>query len=665
MSLDQRIVNTLRLLSIDQIEEANSGHPGLPMGAAPMAYTIWAKHMKHNPQNPEWINRDRFILSAGHGSALLYSLLHLFGYDLSIEDLKQFRQWGSKTPGHPEFGHTPGVEATTGPLGQGISNGVGMAMAEAHLAATFNKEGFSVIDHYTYVLCSDGDLMEGVSAEASSLAGHLKLGKLICLYDSNNISLDGELAHSYTEKTLQRYQAYGWQVITVEDGNDIGAISRAIEEAKADKERPTMIEVRTVIGYGSPNHAGTAAVHGKPLGKEEKLLTRKSYEWAYEEDFFVPEDVQEEMKRLKESGERAEEDWKKLFAAYQEKYPQEAKMLLQAFAGELPDGWEENLPTYQPSDQPMATRVASGNAIQALSKSVPQLFGGSADLASSNNTLMKEEGIFHAEDYSGRNIWFGVREHGMGAALNGMMYHGGVKGFGATFLVFSDYLRPSIRLAALSKLPVIYVFTHDSIAVGEDGPTHEPIEQTPSLRLIPGLHVLRPADGNETSAAWAFAISQKERPTALILTRQNLPILEGTVGISKETIAKGAYIVSPEKEKLDGILIATGSEVHLAIEAQKELASQGIDVRVVSMPSVENFEAQPQSYKDEILPPTVTARVAVEAAEPTGWYRYVGQDGAVIGIDQFGASAPGDLVLKEYGFTVENVVQTVKSVVQK
>ncbi|WP_044642257.1 transketolase [Risungbinella massiliensis] len=665
MKIDQKMVNTLRVLSIDQIEKAKSGHPGLPMGAAPMAYTVWAKHLKHNPQNPNWMNRDRFVLSAGHGSALLYSLLHLFGYDLSIEDLKQFRQWDSKTPGHPEYGHTVGVEATTGPLGQGISNAVGMAMAETHLAATYNRDGYPIMDHFTYVLCSDGDLMEGVSAEAASLAGHLKLGKLICLYDSNDISLDGELAHSFTENTLQRFESYGWQVIKVEDGNDIEAIHQAMEEAKKETARPTMIEVRTVIGYGSPNRAGSSEAHGKPLGAEESKLTRQSYEWEHEEDFHVPEEVQQESKRLVEAGKQAEAQWNQLWASYQEKYPQEAKSLEDAFAGVLPAGWEESLPTYQPTDKAIATRVASGNALQALTKSVPSLFGGSADLASSNNTEMKGAGVYHAEDYAGRNVWFGVREHGMGAALNGMMYHGGVKAFGATFLVFSDYLRPSIRLAAISKLPAIYVFTHDSVAVGEDGPTHEPVEQIPSLRLIPGLKVLRPADANETSAAWAYALSQTEHPSALILTRQNLPILPGTVGIDKETIAKGAYIVSPEKSRLDGILIATGSEVSLAVAAQAELEKEGIDVRVVSMPSVENFQAQDASYQEEILPSHITTRVALEATHPAGWYRYVGTKGEVIGIDRFGASAPGDLVMKEYGFHVENVVATLKRVKQK
>ncbi|MGA9173896.1 MAG: transketolase, partial [Thermoactinomyces sp.] len=532
------------MLSIDQIEKANSGHPGLPMGAAPMAYELWAKHMNHNPSNPNWFNRDRFVLSAGHGSALLYSLLHLFGYPLSMDELKNFRQWGSLTPGHPEVKHTPGVEATTGPLGQGISMAVGMAMAEAHLAAKFNRDGLNVVDHYTYVLCSDGDLMEGVSAEAGSLAGHLRLGKLIALYDSNDISLDGELAHSFTENVQKRYEAYGWQYLRVEDGNDIEAIGRAIEEAKQEPNRPTLIEIRTVIGYGSPNRAGTSEAHGKPLGEEEVIGVRKAYNWPSDEPFYVPDEVRQHFADIQSRLAEKEGVWQDLMKQYEELYPELAKELHRAIRGELPEGWEQSLPKFNTGDKPMATRAASGATLQALAKSVPLLIGGSADLASSNNTLMKEEGVFHAEDFAGRNIWFGVREHAMGAALNGMLLHGGVRAYGGTFLVFSDYLRPAIRLAALSKLPVVYVFTHDSIAVGEDGPTHEPIEQVPSLRLIPGLRVIRPADANETAAAWQYALSQTEHPVVLALTRQNLPILAGTVGKDKEIIEKGAYVVS-------------------------------------------------------------------------------------------------------------------------
>ncbi|TCS94913.1 transketolase [Hazenella coriacea] len=665
-NIDQLTVDTIRLLSIDQIEAANSGHPGLPMGAAPMAYSLWAKYMNYNPANPDWVNRDRFILSAGHGSALLYSLLHLFGYDLSLEDLKNFRQWQSLTPGHPEFKHTVGVEATTGPLGQGISNGVGMAMAEAHLAATYNREGFPVIDHHTYVLCSDGDLMEGVSAEASSLAGHLRLGKLIALYDSNDISLDGELAVSFTEDVKKRYEAYGWQYLRVEDGNDLEAMGRAIEAAQKETGKPTLIEVRTVIGYGSPNRAGSSEAHGKPLGTEERFEVRKAYQWSSEEDFYVPAEVREHLASIQTRLSEKEAAWNDLYDQYQVKYPELANQLQLAIKGELPKGWEQHLPAYQATDKAMATRVASGQTIQALAKHVPMLIGGSADLASSNNTLMKDEQDFHSENYAGRNLWFGVREHGMGAALNGMMYHGGVRVFGATFLVFSDYLRPAIRVAALSKLPVIYVFTHDSIAVGEDGPTHEPVEQIPSLRLIPGVHVIRPADANETVAAWQYAMNQQEHPVVLALSRQNLPILEGTVGKDQEIIAKGAYIVSEaQNANPQGVIIATGSEVSLAIEAQQKLAEKEIYVRVVSMPCRELFDQQSQEYQDSVLPPNLRARLAVEAAHPMGWERYVGEQGSIIGVDQFGASAPGGFLMKKYGFDVDHVMERVEALLKK
>ncbi|MFD1423624.1 transketolase [Laceyella tengchongensis] len=664
--VEQQAINTIRMLSIDQIEAANSGHPGLPMGAAPMAYTLWAHHMNHNPANPKWINRDRFVLSAGHGSALLYSMLHLFGYGLTLEELKQFRQWGSLTPGHPEVKHTPGVEATTGPLGQGIANGVGMAMAEAHLAATFNRDGLNIIDHFTYVLCGDGDLMEGVAAEAASLAGHLKLGKLIALYDSNDISLDGELAHSFTESVQKRFESYGWQVLRVEDGNDVEAIGRAIVEAQQETSRPTLIEVRTVIGYGSPNRAGTSEAHGKPLGQEEVAEVRKSYNWAYEEPFTVPAEVRAHFEAIQSRLAEKEAAWNDLMKQYETKYPELARALRQAMNGELPEGWDAELPKFQVGDKAIATRAASGAALQALAKGVPSLIGGSADLASSNNTMMKSEGIFHAEDYSGRNIWFGVREHAMAAAMNGMMLHGGVRVYGGTFLVFSDYLRPSVRLSALSKLPVVYVLTHDSIAVGEDGPTHEPVEHVPSLRLIPGLKVIRPADANETVAAWQYALNQNEYPVALILSRQNLPILPGTVDKDQEIIAKGAYIVSEaDGDRLDGIIIATGSEVSLAVDAQAKLKEKGLHVRVVSMPCRENFDALPENEREAILPKAVRARLAVEAAHPMGWDRYVGEQGAVIGIEQFGASAPGGLLMKEYGFSVENVVAKMEAICKK
>ncbi|WP_124728748.1 transketolase [Staphylospora marina] len=654
------------MLSIDQIEKANSGHPGLPMGAAPMAYELWARHMNHNPANPAWFNRDRFVLSAGHGSALLYSLLHLFGYGLSMEDLKQFRQWGSLTPGHPEVKHTPGVEATTGPLGQGIATAVGMAMAEAHLAARFNREGHEVIDHFTYVLCGDGDLMEGVAAEAVSLAGHLKLGKLIVLYDSNDISLDGELSLSFSEDVSKRFESCGWQVLRVEDGNDLAAIGRAIREAKADLSRPTLIEVKTVIGYGSPNRAGTSEAHGKPLGGDEVAEVRKAYGWPHEESFTVPDEVKAHFEGIRARLAEKEAEWNAKLHRYEEAYPELARQLNEAMRGELPEGWEDSLPVFGKEEKPVATRSASGKVLQSLAESVPLLVGGSADLASSNNTLMKGAGDFTAEHPAGRNIWFGVREHAMGAALNGLALHGGLRAYGGTFLVFSDYLRPAIRVAALSKLPVIYVFTHDSIAVGEDGPTHQPVEHIPSLRLIPGLVVIRPADANETAAAWAYALSQREHPVALVLTRQNLPVLEAPAGKGKELIEKGAYILSEAQDgQPQGILVATGSEVALALEAQNKLLEKGIRVRVVSMPCRELFEAQDEEYRYEVLPPHIRARVAIEAAHPAGWERITGEQGAVIGIDRFGASAPGGRVMKEFGFHVDNVVKTMEAVLRQ
>jgi transketolase len=655
-SIDQLAITAIRTLSIDMIENANSGHPGLPMGAAPMTYELWTKHMKHNPGNPEWFDRDRFVLSAGHGSALLYSMLHLTGYDLPIEELKRFRQWGSKTPGHPEFGHTPGVEATTGPLGQGIGMAVGMAMAEAHLAATYNREGHEIIDHYTYALCGDGDLMEGVAAEAASMAGHLGLGKLVVLYDSNDISLDGDLSMAFTESVAKRFESYGWQYLRVEDGTDIAAIGRAIEEAKKDKQHPTLIEVRTIIGHGAPNKQGTKAAHGSPLGKEEAALTKQAYGWAHD-PFEIPEEAKNHFASVKANGEKAEAEWNERFAAYKKAFPELGKQLEQAIRGELPQGWDADLPVYQPEGPKYATRETSGQVLNAIAKNLPTLIGGSADLQSSNLTNLKEEKVFHQEDYSGRNIWFGVREHAMGAVLNGMSLHGGVRPFGGTFLIFSDYLRPAIRLAALMSQPVIYVFTHDSIAVGEDGPTHEPIEQLPSLRLIPNLIVMRPADGNETAEAYRYALEQKDSPVAMCLSRQKWATLPGTATKAREGVARGAYVLT---EPADGsapqaILIATGSEVALAVDAQKALAEKGIHVRVVSMPSRELFEKQSQEYKDSILPPSVKARVALEMAHPMGWDRYVGDQGSVIGIETFGASAPGDLVMKEYGFTVENV----------
>ncbi|WP_332697150.1 transketolase [Halalkalibacter lacteus] len=661
--VEQLAVNTIRTLSIDSIEKANSGHPGMPMGAAPMAYSVWTKFMSHNPANPEWANRDRFVLSAGHGSMLLYSLLHLTGYDLSLEDLQQFRQWGSKTPGHPEYGHTPGVEATTGPLGQGVAMAVGMAMAERHLASTYNKEDFEVVDHYTYSICGDGDLMEGVSAEAASLAGHLKLGRLIVLYDSNDISLDGDLHISFSESVEDRYKAYGWQVVRVEDGTDLDEINRAIEAAKLD-DRPTLIEVKTVIGYGSPNKSGKSASHGAPLGKDEVALTKTSYEWTHEEEFHIPQEVSELFAAVKAEGEKKEADWNELFAKYKQAYPELAAQFERSITGELPKGWDSEAPVYEPGSS-VATRSSSGEALNAFAKKVPELFGGSADLAGSNKTYMKDLGDYSRDNYEGRNIWFGVREFAMGSAVNGMALHGGVKVFGATFFVFSDYLRPAIRLAALMKLPVIYVFTHDSIAVGEDGPTHEPVEQLPALRAMPGLSVIRPGDSNETVAAWKVALESKDTPTALVLTRQNLKTLDHTGELAYEGVKKGAYIVSKSSGTTDVLLLASGSEVPLAVEAQGVLEKDGIHADVISMPSWDRFEAQPKSYKDEVISPSVKARLGIEMATSLGWSKYVGDHGDVLAIDQFGASAPGEKIMDEYGFTVDNVVAKVKVLLQK
>ncbi|NRE37254.1 transketolase [Enterococcus faecalis] len=658
---DQLGVNTIRTLSIEAVQKANSGHPGLPMGAAPMAYALWTKHLKVNPTTSRnWVDRDRFVLSAGHGSAMLYSLLHLSGYNVTIDDLKNFRQWDSKTPGHPEVHHTDGVEATTGPLGQGIAMAVGMAMAEAHLAATYNRDSFPIMDHYTYAICGDGDLMEGVSQEASSMAGHMKLGKLIVLYDSNDISLDGPTSKAFTENVGARYEAYGWQHILVKDGNDLDEIEAAIEAAKAETDKPTLIEVKTVIGYGAPKE-GTSSVHGAPIGEEGITAAKAVYGWEYP-DFTVPEEV---AARFKETmigeGQKAEEAWNEMFKNYEHAHPELAKQFKEAFANQLPEGWEQELPKYELGTS-AASRVTSKETIQAISKVVPSFWGGSADLSASNNTMVAAEKDFEPGQYEGRNIWFGVREFAMAAAMNGIQLHGGSHVYGGTFFVFTYYLRPAIRLAALQKVPVTYVLTHDSVAVGEDGPTHEPIEQLASVRCIPNVHVIRPADGNETVAAWRIAMTSTETPTILVLSRQNLPVLEGTLEHASDSVQKGAYVLSPQKgEQPAGILIATGSEVNLAVEAQAKLAEEGIDVSVVSMPSFDLFEKQSAEYKESVLPKAVTKRVAIEAAASFGWERYVGTEGKTITIDHFGASAPGGLVLEKFGFTPENVVNTYKS----
>ncbi|MFC4557222.1 transketolase [Virgibacillus kekensis] len=659
--IEELSVNTIRTLAIDAIENANSGHPGLPMGAAPMAYTLWTDFMNHNPKNSKWFNRDRFVLSAGHGSMLLYGLLHLSGYDVTIDDLKNFRQWDSRTPGHPEVHHTDGVEATTGPLGQGLAMSVGMAMAEAHLAAKYNQDNLPIIDHHTYALVSDGDLMEGISHESASLAGHLGLGKLIALYDSNDISLDGELNRAFSDNTEERFKAYGWQVLRVEDGNDLDEIRKAISQAQDNTEQPTLIEVKTVIGYGSPNKSASAASHGAPLGSDEVQLTKQQYKWEHE-DFEVPEEVYTDFEqKIVKSGSHAEKEWNKLFETYKEKHPALAGELELAIKGELPKGWEKDLPVYEAGKDSSATRASSGEVLNSIAKSVPYFFGGSADLAGSNKTTIKNEDDFSRKNYQGRNIWFGVREFAMAAAMNGMALHGGVKPYVGTFFVFSDYLRPAVRLSAIMNVPVTYVFTHDSIAVGEDGPTHEPVEQLASFRAMPGLSTIRPADGNEVQAAWRLAMESTNTPTALVLTRQGLPTLEGTAEHAYEGVKKGAYVVSPaSKETPDALLLATGSEVQLAVKAQEELKQKGIDVSVVSMPSWDRFKEQNDEYKEKVLPSAVKKRLAIEMASPFGWDRYVGSEGDILAIDRFGASANGEKVMEEYGFTVNNVVKHVE-----
>ena len=653
-TIDQLAINTIRTLSMDMIQKANSGHPGLPMGAAPMAYVLWSRHLNVNAKTSRnWTNRDRFVLSAGHGSALLYSLLHLGGYDLGIEDLKQFRQWGSRTPGHPEVNHTDGVEATTGPLGQGIANAVGMAMAEAHLAATYNRPEFPIVDHYTYALNGDGDLMEGVSQEAASLAGHLKLGKLILFYDSNDISLDGPTSKAFTENVGARFEAYGWQHILVKDGNDLAEIEAAINAAKAETERPTLIEVKTVIGFGAKNE-GTSAVHGAPLGAEGVTFAKASYNWDYPA-FTVPDAVATRFSEtLNERGALAEADWQALFTEYQSAYPELAAQYLKAFSTEQVE--LSDLPVYEVGSS-AASRVTSKETIQAISAQLPEFWGGSADLSASNNTMVAAETDFQADAYAGRNIWFGVREFAMGAAMNGIALHGGTKVYGGTFFVFSNYLLPAIRMAAIQGLPVTYVFTHDSIAVGEDGPTHEPVEQLASLRSIPNLQVIRPADGNEVVAAWELALQTTDKPTALILTRQNLAVIEGTLENARQNVAKGGYVVSAEEGTLDGVLLATGSEVKLAIDAQVALKQQGKHVRVISLPSFDLFEAQDAEYKEDVLPKEVTKRLAIEAGTSYGWGQYVGLEGGTVTVNRYGASAPGDKIFEEYGFTVENIVK--------
>ncbi|MCG1262545.1 transketolase [Staphylococcus epidermidis] len=656
---DQLAIDTIRALSIDAIEKANSGHPGLPMGAAPMAYTLWTRHLNFNPQSKDFFNRDRFILSAGHGSALLYSLLHVSG-SLELEELKQFRQWGSKTPGHPEYRHTDGVEVTTGPLGQGFAMSVGMALAESHLAGKFNRDQFDIVDHYTYVLASDGDLMEGISHEAASFAGHNQLDKLIVLYDSNDISLDGDLDKSFSEDTKQRFEAYGWNYILVENGNDLDEIDNAITQAKS-QQGPTIIEVKTIIGFGSPNKAGSNGVHGAPLGEEERALTFKEYGLDPEKRFNVPEDVYEIFKStmLKRANEN-EEAWNNMLKNYSEAYPELAEEFKLAMSGKLPNHYANALPEYD-LNHSGASRADSGEIIQKLSEFVPSFFGGSADLAGSNKSNVKEAKDYNKDTPEGKNLWFGVREFAMGAAVNGMAAHGGLHPYAATFFVFSDYLKPALRLSSIMGLNSTFIFTHDSIAVGEDGPTHEPIEQLAGLRAIPNMNVIRPADGNETRVAWEVALESEQTPTSLVLTRQNLPTLDVDKQTVENGVRKGAYIVFETEQQLEYLLLASGSEVNLAVEAAKELEQQGKGVRVISMPNWYAFEQQSSDYKESILPSDVTKRIAIEMASPLGWHKYVGIEGKVIGINSFGASAPGDLVVEKYGFTKENILKQVRS----
>jgi transketolase len=681
-SLEERAINTIRFLSVDAVQKANSGHPGLPMGAAAAAYVLWTRFLRHNPSDPSWPDRDRFVLSAGHGSMLLYSLLHLTGYDLPLEQIKQFRQWGSLTPGHPESHLTKGVEATTGPLGQGMGNAVGMAIAEAHLAARFNRPGHEIIDHHTYVLAGDGDMMEGVQSEAASLAGHLKLGKLVVLYDNNSISLAGSTSVSFSEDVGARYAAYGWHVQSVENGNDLGAVDKALRAAQQVSDRPSFIAVRTIIGYGAPHKQGTFHVHGSPLGPEEVKAAKENLGWPLDPAFLIPDDVGAHFRSAKERGSQQQGEWRKRLAAYQAAFPDLAAELTRRLAGALPDSWDTDLPTFKADAKGVATRKASEGVMQALAAKLPELMGGSADLDPSTFTWLKGQGDFAPASqpqegvqgavggewsYAGRNVHFGVREHAMGAVVNGMSYHGGFIPYGSTFLVFSDYMRPAVRLSALARLGSIWVYTHDSIGVGEDGPTHQPVEHYAALRAIPDLVFIRPGDASETAWAWKIAIRDRHRPTALALTRQNLPTLDRTVYASAEGVTRGAYVLNARDAaaKPDIILIATGSEVQLIVAAEPILKAKGITARLVSMPSWELFEEQSLDYRESVLPKSVTARLAVEMGVSLGWERWTGTDGATFTLNRYGASAPGEVVIKELGFTTERVVGAAEALLSK
>ena len=664
-TIDELCVDTIRTLAIDAVQKANSGHPGLPLGAAPMAYVLWSRHLKHNPGDPGWPDRDRFVLSAGHGCMLWYCLLHLTGYDLTLDDLKQFRQWGSRTPGHPEFRLTPGVEATTGPLGQGTANAVGMAMAERVLAHRFNRPGHEIVNHRTYALVSDGDLMEGISNEASSLAGHLGLGKLTFLYDSNHVSLDGPTSMTFTEDVGRRYEAYGWQVLRVDDGNaDLDAIDRAISEADAETRRPTLIIVNTTIGYGSPHKAGTSEAHGSPLGPEEVVATKKALGWEHEEPFFVPDDALAHFREAVERGNRSQSEWRGRFDAWAKDFPDLAQEWRRSFAGELPPGWDSEMPSWRAGEKE-ATRVAAGKSLNAIAAKVPWLFGGDADLSVSTNTKLKADGDFDGQTGEGRNVHFGVREHAMAGIGNGMAYHGGIRPFVATFFCFSDYMRPSVRISALSELPVIFAWTHDSIGLGEDGPTHQAVEHLMSLRAMPRFTIIRPADPNEAAEAWRVAMEHRDGPVGLVLSRQKLPVIDPAKYAAPAGLARGAYVLAEAAGSTPRlILIATGSEVSLALAAREKLESDGIATRVVSMPSWELFERQDAAYRDQVLPAAVPARLSIEAGSKLGWARWVGDRGDSIGLERFGASAPGEVVMKELGFSVENVVAKAKALVE-
>ena len=678
MDLDLLCVNTIRFLSIDAVQKANSGHPGMPMGAASMAYTLWTRHLKHNPTDPQWFDRDRFVLSAGHGSMLLYSLLFLSGYDLPLDEIKRFRQWGSHTPGHPERGHTRGVEVTTGPLGQGFGNAVGMAMAEAHLAARYNRPDLPIVDHRTYIIASDGDLMEGVASEAASLAGQLCLGKLICLYDDNRITLSASTDLTFDEDRAARFQAYGWQTVTVDDGNDIAAVDRAIAEACAEERRPSLILVRTHIGYGSPNKEDTFEAHGSPLGTEEVKLTKENLGWPLEPDFFIPDEALAHFREAVARGAASQAEWAARLEVYQEAYPEQARELARLISGDLPERWDEALPSFPTDPKGMATRVASGKVMNALATRLPGFIGGSADLDPSTYTGLLELGDFGCPlerpadaqgslggvwGFGGKNLHFGVREHGMGSILNGLAAHGGTIPFGATFLIFSDYMRPSMRLAALMGLGVVYVFTHDSIALGEDGPTHQPVEQLANLRAVPNLTVIRPCDANEVVVAWQVAIETRDSPVALILSRQSLPVLDRDQLAPAGGLRRGAYVLA---ETVPGppdiVLIASGSEVSLALAVHSRLLDQGVKARVVSMPSWELFDRQTVAYRESVFPPQVKAKLAIEAGGSQGWHRYVGEKGETVSVEGFGASAPGEVVMSEYGFSVDDVLQRALSV---